>query len=100
MGHLDFFVQHFGGRLVVGLMEVAPLIGWHPQTIRNQLSRGRCDIPIRKVGGKLMISIVDLAGWLDSTQSPQTTPTAAPTLPPTPAAKRKPGRPKKSSAGG
>ena len=53
------------------MTEAAPLLGWSSQGVRNSLSRGNCSLPIKKVGGRLMVSAMELADWLDGGQPPQ-----------------------------
>jgi hypothetical protein len=110
MGHLEILREEFGKRLLVSIDEAAAVLGWHPQSVRNAISTGRWQLPIRRLGGKLCVSLVDLADWLDSGKG---TPASAPAAvakenpakrrnqvapAPAPAAtpeKRKPGRPRK-----
>ena len=81
---------------MVPLAEAAPLLSWCPQGVRNSLSRGNCSLPVRKVGGRLMVSVMELADWMDGGQDQQ-----PPALPPAAEKiKRGRGRPKKSAPPG
>lgn len=100
MGHLDLLRELFGARLIVTIDEAAPLLGWHPQSIRNAISQGRWQIRVVRLGGRQGMTVVDLATYLDGapiTAAP--TPAAAPykssakkNKPATPPVKQKGGR--------
>lgn len=82
MGHLDLLRELFGLRLIVTIDEAAPLLGWHPQSIRNAIAQGRWQIRVVRLGGRQGMTVVDLAAHLDGDPSPSApTPKAAPRTP-------------------
>lgn len=108
MSNLKLLQDIFGRRLVVTVDEAAPLLGWHPQSIRNSIAGGRWQIRVRRLGGRLCMSLVDIAAWLDDNQAAGGQAAAEPSVAaraPRPQLhnlasqpeqqKRKPGRPKK-----
>lgn len=94
MGHLDILREAFGDRLVVSIAEAAALLGWHPQSIRNAISKGRWPTPTVKVGGKVSITVASLAALTGGTM--EAAQPAKPTTQP-PKQKRGPGRPPKKN---
>lgn len=99
MDNLAILREIFGKRLVVTIDEVAPILGWHPQSIRNAIARGTWQIRVLRLGGSPCMTVVDVAAHLNGDQSPLApTPAVAVDRPAT-QPKREPGRPKKSKLG-
>jgi hypothetical protein len=61
----DVLIGRFDGRLAVPVIEMAPLLGFSYQTFRNRLCAGVTTIPTRRICGKHMVILTDLAAWLD-----------------------------------
>lgn len=62
----DVLIGRFDGRLAVPMIEMAPLLGFSYQTFRNRLCAGATTtIPTRRICGKHMVVLTDLAAWLD-----------------------------------
>ena len=85
----ELLVSQFAPAVLLTLKQVSEVTGQAEQTIRNLISQGRTTLPTRKVGGKRVVHVLDLAAWIDEQR-------AAPGGGPTPTAPRRPrGRPTK-----
>lgn len=62
---VDLLVQQFAPCVFLSLKQVSQVTGQAEQTIRNLISQGRTTLPTRKVGGKRVVHVLDLADWLD-----------------------------------
>ena len=61
----ELLVEQFTPTVLLTLKQVALVTDQAEQTLRNLISDGRTTIPNRKVGGKRVVHILDLADWLD-----------------------------------
>lgn len=81
--HYDFLAAQFPGQALIGLVDAGTAIGMAAQTARNKVKLGEFPTKTVKIGGRRMVSLIDLAEYLDAV-------TAA-------AGKKKPGRPRGST---
>ncbi|MCP5151977.1 MAG: pyocin activator PrtN family protein [Ectothiorhodospiraceae bacterium] len=84
----ELLIRQFAPAVLLTLKQVSLVTGQAEQTLRNLISQGRTTLPTRKVGGKRVVHVLDLAAWLDAQ------PVAA-VEPPHPPVRRRPGRPTK-----
>lgn len=86
----ELLVSQFAPAVLLTLKQVSKVTGQAEQTIRNLISQNRTTLPTRKVGGRRVVHVLDLAAWLDEQRvAPGDVPLAVP--PP-----RRPGRPSKA----
>lgn len=68
---LDIVLRLSNGAMLVPLKRAATLLGREPQTIRNQLSLGKCSLsPVRK-GRNVFFRAIDIANEIDQSDQPQ-----------------------------
>jgi hypothetical protein len=84
MDALDLITRQFPGKLFIPLTDAAIAIGYKKQTAYNLHSKGKFPIRVQKRGTNSVVSIMDLAAYLNLTD--------ALAVPP----KRRPGRPTKA----
>lgn len=65
MTHLELIEKYFPGRAAITLAEVAKVIPFSYKTLRNKRDTGRLEFPTFKAGKFVLVSIVQLAAWLD-----------------------------------
>ena len=85
MNALDILTRTFPGRLFIPLVDAAVAIGYAPGTGYNMHWKGTFPIRVQKQGSKPVVSIIDLANYINAKSQP-------PTEPP----KRRRGRPTKA----
>ena len=86
----ELLVSQFAPAVLLTLKQVSQITGQAEQTIRNLVSQNRTTLPTRKVGGRRVVHVLDLAAWLDEQRiTPEESPPS--TLP-----RRRPGRPTKA----
>ena len=85
----ELLVSQFAPAVLLTLKQVSEVTGQAEQTIRNLISQGRTTLPTRKVGGKRVVHVLDLAAWIDE-QRAAPGGGSTPTVP-----RRRPGRPTK-----
>jgi predicted DNA-binding transcriptional regulator AlpA len=86
----ELLVSQFAPAVLLTLKQVSQVTGQAEQTIRNLISQNRTTLPTRKVGGRRVVHVLDLAAWLDAQRvAPGEVPTVA--LP-----RLRPGRPTKA----
>lgn len=85
----ELLVKQFAPSVLLTIKQVAQVTGQAEQTIRNLISQGRTTLPTRKLGGKRVVHVLDLAEWLDQQRV-----VSGEAKDPEPAARR-PGRPRK-----
>lgn len=85
----ELLVSQFAPAVLLNIKQVSQVTGQAEQTIRNLISEGSTTLPTRKVGGRRVVHVLDLAAWLDAQRiSPGDVPLPV-------AAGRRPGRPSK-----
>ncbi len=62
---IELLKEHYGPAVFLNLKQVSKVIGLAEQTIRNLISQGRLTLPTRKVGGKRVVHVLELAQWID-----------------------------------
>jgi predicted DNA-binding transcriptional regulator AlpA len=86
----ELLVSQFAPVVLLTLKQVSQVTGQAEQTIRNLISQNRTTLPTRKVGGRRVVHVLDLAAWLDEQRmAPDDVPSADPPC-------RRPGRPTKA----
>ena len=53
-------------KFLLNLNEVGELISYHPQTLRNLISKGELPFPYVKQGRKVLVARADLERWVKS----------------------------------
>lgn len=90
---LDLLVAQFPGHAFIPMTQAGAAIGYKAQTCYNLFHLHRFPLPVRKIGGKNMVTLVDLARFMNgetfevvasNDEKPQQPPAA-----------RRPGRPTK-----
>lgn len=71
---IDFILAQFPGRTHIGVTEAGTAIGIQPRTVRNWLHQKKFPLPTSLLGGKRMVSLIDLAEFLSKTSAQQTSP--------------------------
>ena len=85
----ELLVSQFAPAVLLNIKQVSQVTGQAEQTIRNLISEGSTTLPTRKVGGRRVVHVLDLAAWLDAQRiSPDDVPLPV-------VARRRPGRPSK-----
>jgi predicted DNA-binding transcriptional regulator AlpA len=87
----ELLVSQFAPAVLLSIKQVSQVTGQAEQTIRNLISQGRTTLPTRKVGGKRVVHVLDLAAWLDE----QCAAAGGSSTPTVPRRQRRPGRPTK-----
>lgn len=87
---VEVLIELFAPAVLLTLKQVAQVTGQAEQTLRNLISEGRTTLPSRKVGGKRVVHVLDLAEWLEEQRVPHQREVE---LEPS---RRRPGRPTKS----
>ena len=86
----------FWPRQRVGLIAAGPVLGLSYPQLHRRIQQGKLALRIRKDEfGQMFVTVDDLADYLFPDESEK----ASPSLPPPPAKKAKPGRPKKALSG-
>ena len=86
----ELLVSQFAPAVLLSLKQVSQVTGQAEQTIRNLVSQGSTTLPTRKIEGRRVVHVLDLAAWLDEQR-------IAPGNAPAPATpRRRPGRPTKA----
>ncbi len=67
---LELLMELFKGEVWLTLKQAATGAGMAEQTIHNQLCEGRCTLPVRKIGRRRKVNIIDLADWIDAKRGP------------------------------
>lgn len=62
---LAILLGRFPGRACVSIHEAAQVLGIAASTIYNQICLGRCDLPLRRIGGRSLVPLAALADFLD-----------------------------------
>ncbi len=86
----ELLLAQFAPAVLLTLKQVSQVTGQAEQTIRNLISQGRTTLPTRKIGGKRVVHVLDLASWLDEQRAAPSHAVLAPAGP-----RRRPGRPTK-----
>lgn len=94
MSNLDLLLQATGGEILVTFEQASSILGFSPQALRNQHTRGNFPIRTVKLGGARRISVVDIAAYLDGTAPPVSDEKPPQLL------KRRRGRPRKTAGEG
>lgn len=94
----DILFRRFGGPLFIPLVDAAAIAGMAPSTVRNSFHAGKCPFPTVKIGGRRQVCLLDLANWIDDLRGVRRTSQTNPAVVADPPAKRRPGRPRKSTA--
>lgn len=81
MSSADLLPDHLRGRLLIGAIDLAGLIGWHPGSIQRAVRRGTFPIPGSLAGKSYVFRTADVLAYVDSIGQP---------------ARRKRGRPRKT----
>lgn len=68
----------FGKKSVLYADEIAELLGKSEQALANIKHRGGLPFPVKKIGGRLAVSLYDVADWLASEPSETASPEAKP----------------------
>ncbi len=85
----ELLVSQFAPAVLLNIKQVSQVTGQAEQPIRNLISEGSTTLTTRKVGGRRVVHVLDLAAWLDAQRiSPDDDPLPV-------AARRRPGRPSK-----
>ena len=61
----ELLVSRFAPAVLLTLKQVSQVTGQAEQTIRNLISQNRTILPTRKVGGRRVVHVLDLAAWLE-----------------------------------
>jgi len=61
----DLLVRQFAPAVLLTIKQVSQVTGQAEQTIRNLISQNRTTLPTRKVDGRRVVHVLDLAAWLD-----------------------------------
>ena len=86
----ELLVSQFAPAVLLTLKQVSQVTGQAEQTIRNLISQNRTTLPTRKVGGRRVVHVLDLAAWIEEQRvGPDDVPIADPP-------RRRPGRPTKT----
>ena len=67
---LDLLPEYLRGRLVVGVADVAVIIGWNPQSISRACRRGTFPIPSSLSAGSYVFRVADVLAHVDSIGQP------------------------------
>ena len=86
----ELLVSQFAPAVLLTLKQVSQITGQAEQTIRNLISQNRTTLPTRKVGGRRVVHVLDLASWLDEQR------VALDNVPMAEPPRRRPGRPTKA----
>lgn len=70
MDALDFLTRTFPGRLFIPLVDAAVAIGYAPATGYNMHSKGTFPVRVQKQGSKPVVSILDLANYINARSQP------------------------------
>ena len=62
----DLLVRQFAPAVLLTLKQVSLVTGQAEQTLRNLISQGRTTLPTRKIGGRRLVHVLDLAEWLEA----------------------------------
>lgn len=69
MDTLELVLRQSNGAILIPLKRAAGILGREPQTIRNQLSLGKCRIPPVRIGRSVFFRADDLASEIDQAKS-------------------------------
>jgi len=86
----ELLVGQFAPAVLLTLKQVSQVTGQAEQTIRNLISQKRTTLPTRKVDGRRVVHVLDLAAWLDEQRI------ALDDVPVPEPPRRRPGRPTKA----
>ena len=86
----DLLVRQFAPAVLLSLKQVSLVTGQAEQTLRNLISQGRTTLPTRRIGGRRVVHVLDLAEWLEAQRAGAGDPLAPIDSP------RRPGRPSKA----
>ena len=86
----ELLVSQFAPAVLLNLKQVSQVTGQAEQTICNLISQNRTTLPTRKVGGRRVVHVLDLAAWLDEQR------VALDDVPLPEVPRRRPGRPTKA----
>jgi len=64
--HYDFLAGQFPGQALISLVDAGTAIGMAAQTARNKVRLGEFPTKTIKIGGRRMVSLIDLAEYLDA----------------------------------
>lgn len=73
--HLALLRSMFPQQVTISVSDAARVIDWAPTSLINNLSRPRPLFRSLKIGDRRVVSIVDLAGFLDARAEAATQPT-------------------------
>lgn len=66
MNTFDIILAQFPGKTLIPITDAGAAIGYAGQTCYNLFHRGEFPMPVRKVGRKSMVSLIDLAKFMDA----------------------------------
>lgn len=66
MNTLDLLVAQFPGRAYISMTAAGQAIGYKTQTCYNLFHQGIFPLPVKKVGVKCMVSLTDLAKFMNT----------------------------------
>ena len=69
MDTLDLVLRQSNGAILIPLKRAAGILGREPQTIRNQLSLGKCPLSAVRMGRSVFFRADDLAREIDQAQA-------------------------------
>ena len=69
MDTLDLVLRQSNGAILIPLKRAAGILGREPQTIRNQLSLGKCSLSVVRMGRSVFFRADDLAREIDQAQA-------------------------------
>ena len=75
MNAMNLLVAQFPGRAFIPMTQAGAAIGYKPQTCYNLFHGGLFPLPVRKIGAKSMVALMDLANYMngESTQLKEVT---------------------------
>ena len=79
MNATELVLKQFPNRVMVSMTEAGNAIGYADNTCYNLYAKGKFPIRVRKQGSKVMVSLVDLIGYLDGDTGVKSAP-AEPTV--------------------
>lgn len=70
---LDLLPEYLRGRLIVGVADLAGIIGWNPQSISRACRRGTFSIPASLEAGSYVFRVRDVLDYVDKIGQPPKT---------------------------